>query len=137
MVAMQPTLRILGLVLVTCAGIALADIFANMASAAAFHVTPGGDPPMGYLLSDLLAGFVAAGLGGYVCVRFAPLGRATITVAALLVVFVVFNVVVGRASATAGQPRWYVALAAMLGAIGLLIGAASRLAAGKTMRSGD
>jgi len=90
--------------------------------ATALGSDPGAPPRAGAMTINILAGMIAAGLGGYFCARRAPEGRVTIAAGLLFGLFLIVGLLVGRATATPAQPLWYQSLTTLLGASGLLTG---------------
>jgi hypothetical protein len=115
-------LRVCLAVLVGYLVVVILVMAATATTTAAFGVTMTSVPPPRYLVTNVLAGMVAAAVGGFVCARLAPAGRVTITVGLLFAVFLILGVVSGRAAASTTQPLWYQAVVTLLGASGLLIG---------------
>jgi len=88
----------------------------------AFGLTPSAIAPPAFLVINVLVTMVAAGFGGYLCVRRAPRDRAALSAAILFVLFLGAGVVAGKAMATPTQPLWFQAMVTLLGASGLLSG---------------
>jgi hypothetical protein len=109
-------------VLLGAAIIAVLVIVTRLVTVMVFGVTSSAPPPSSYLVINILASMVAAGLGGYLCARRAPEGRVTIASFILVALFLGAGVWVSRAAATPYQPLWFQALATLLGVSGLFCG---------------
>src|SRR6478672_6749400 len=101
----------------------------RFATASMFGVTTASALPPAFLMINVLATMIAAGLGGYLCTRRAPEGRVAISAGLLFVIFLLAGVFIGKALATPLQPLWFQATVTLLGASGLLIGLAVGAAA--------
>jgi len=109
-------------VLLAAVVIAVLVIVTRMVTVMVFGVTLSAPPPASYLVVNILASMVAAGLGGYLCARRAPEGRVTIASILLVVLFLGAGLWVSHAAATPYQPLWFQALATLLGLSGLFCG---------------
>jgi hypothetical protein len=80
-------------------------------------------PAPAYLMSNLVAGFFCAVIGGWVAARLAPGGPAIHgdVLAGLVLILGVATAAQGGA-ARSGQPRWYVWLLPFIGAAGVVLG---------------
>jgi hypothetical protein len=114
--------QVFAAVLVAAAIIAALVVITRMMTAAVFGMTPSMPPPASYLVINVLASMVAAGLGGYVCMRRAPAGRVLFAAALLVALFMVAGYFASKAAATPSQPLWFQALATLLGVSGLFCG---------------
>src|SRR5262245_12792199 len=119
-----------GALILACIVIGVLVAGVRVATARIFGVTASSALPPAFLMINVLATMLAAGLGGYVCTRRAPEGRVAISAGLLFVIFLLAGVFIGKALATPLQPLWFQATVTLLGAsgllIGLVVGAASR-----------
>ena len=105
------------------AAIALLVVVGDVALRTIFGLTETSAPPPAYLLLKSVISVVAAILGGFICAWIAPAGRVFVSVAVLVVLFLVAGAMVGRAMASPLEPLWFQAIVVMLGASGVPIGA--------------
>src|SRR5262245_43961220 len=88
----------------------------------ACDLRPSAVAPPAFLVITVLVTMLAAGFGGYLCVRRAPKDRAAMSAGLLFILFLGAGVVAGKALQTPTQPLWFQAMVTLLGASGLLSG---------------
>jgi SAM-dependent methyltransferase len=99
--------------------LAVLAVGAESAAATVLSVDPGARPARSYLMSALLGGGAAAGLGGWLTARLAP-GRVWYHLAALAALLVVLTPPSGLSDASA--PGWYRGAITGVGIVGLVMG---------------
>jgi hypothetical protein len=95
----------------------------SSATARWFQITSGGLPTTRFLISNVVIGFSAATIGGYLSARLAPVGARLFALALLVLMFLGAAVVLWRVSPSLHQPQGYLPLLTLLDIIGLWTGA--------------
>lgn len=87
------------------------------------HQDPAQRPTAGYLTVNLLAGFVFAGVGGWIAAHLAPVAPFGHAIGLAVIVLVLGIATAAQGGAVrAGQPQWYAWMLPFIGAGGALLG---------------
>ena len=119
-------MRVLVAIVVSYLFAVILIVAGTMAATSAFGPSLQGAQAMPHLLANFATNFVAAVLAGYVCMRIAPAGRALIAMGGLVLAFTATAAISARAASSLDQP--HLAIIALLGVSGLIVGAMVRQA---------
>jgi hypothetical protein len=125
--AMPSILRGLSAVVLGYVSMAAVVMLGTLAAGPFFRLDPAAQLPPEYLAVNFTLSALAAGIGGWVCAAVARenVWAYSLSLAAMVVLLSMIMAAVG-----ATQPIWYFAALAVIGAAGVLAGAAVRIRSG-------
>jgi hypothetical protein len=125
--AMPSILRGLTAVVLGYVAMAAVVMLGTLAAGAFFRLDPAAQLPPEYLAVNFTLSLVAAGIGGWICAAVAR-ENAWAYAFSLAAIVVLLSTIMAAVGPT--QPMWYFAALAVIGAAGVLAGAAVRIRGG-------